>query len=433
MSNPHARLIAPQAPRRFAAWWTTLGPGPLAPDGRLLFATRTVRLFAYGSLSVVLVLYLAQAGLSGAQIGTLLTLALLGDTAISLWLTTRADRLGRRRILVAGAALMVLAGAAFALTLDFRLLLVAATIGVLSPSGHEVGPFLSIEQAALAQELPGDRRTQVFAWYNLAGSFATATGALAGGALAQGLQAAGLTPLASYRAIVLSYAAGGLILAGLFSRLTPQVEAPARQGPAPARMWGLHQSRRIVLGLAALFMLDAFGGGFVVQSIVAYWFDVRFGVAPAALGAIFFGANLLAGFSALTAARIARRFGLVRTMVFTHLPSNLLLMLVPLMPTLPVAVGLLLVRYSISQMDVPTRQSFTLGVVSPDERSAAAGVTGVARTIGAALSPLLAAPLLDRPAALGLVFVIAGGLKVAYDLALYFGYRAVKPPEESLG
>jgi MFS family permease len=197
-------------------------------------------------------------------------------------------------------------------------------------------------------------------------------------------------------------------------------------------MFGLHQSRRVVFGLAGLFMVDAFGGGFVVQSILAYWFNLRFGVPPALLGTIFFGANLLAGLSALSAAHVAKRLGLINTMVVTHLPSNLMLMLVPLMPNLPLAIGLLLLRYSISQMDVPTRQSYTMAVVSPDERSAAAGVTGVARTIGAALSPLLAGPLMSNPATLGLVFLIAGVLKIGYDLALYFNFRTVRPPEEGV-
>lgn len=242
-----------------------------------------------------------------------------------------------------------------------------------------------------------------------------------------------MTPLASYRVIVLGYATLGVLLGNLFTRLSPAVEVPLRdEGAAgPALALGLHRSRKMVLGLAGLFMVDAFGGGFVVQSLVAYWFSTRFGVTPAVLGGIFFGANLLAGLSALSAAWVAGRIGLVNTMVLTHLPSNILLMLVPVMPTLPLAISVLLLRFSISQMDVPTRQSFTMAVVSPDERSAAAGVTGVARTIGASLSPLVAGPLLSStPAMLGLVFVIAGALKIGYDLALYFSFRAVRPQEE---
>ncbi|HEY4691405.1 MAG TPA: MFS transporter, partial [Anaerolineae bacterium] len=200
----------------------------LTADGRLLFGTRVVRLFAYGFLSVVLVMYLAQIGLGETQIGLLLTLTLIGDTILSLWITTNADRIGRQRMLIAGAGLMLLAGAVFALTSDFAVLLIAATIGVISPSGNEVGPFLPIEQAALSQSVPDDQRTQVFAWYNLAGSFATALGALAGGGLAQALQVGGFTSTESYRAIVIGYAVLGLALGLLFTRLSPAVEAGVR-------------------------------------------------------------------------------------------------------------------------------------------------------------------------------------------------------------
>lgn len=398
-------------------------------DGRLLFGTRMVRLFAYGFLSVVLVLYLAQIGLSETQIGLLLTLTLLGDTIISLWITTNADRMGRRRMLVAGAGLMLLAGALFASTGDFALLLVAATIGVISPSGNEIGPFLSIEQAALSQLAPGERRTGIFAWYNLVGSFATAIGALSGGWLASGLQAAGLPPLAAYRVVLLGYAGSGLALVLLFLALSPAVETTS--SPANIqRRFGLHQSKRVVVKLSALFALDAFAGGFVIQSIVAYWFYTRFGVDEKVLGSIFFGANLLAGMSALFAVRIAARIGLIRTMVFTHIPSNVLLCLVPFMPTLPLAIGVLLLRFSISQMDVPTRQSYTVAIVAPDERSAAAGVTAIARSVGASLSPAMSGVLLASPMLMSAPFWVAGALKITYDLLLFRSFKSLRPPEE---
>lgn len=410
---------------------------PPPRDVRLLFATRAVRLFAYGFLSVVLVLYLVERGLSEARIGLLLTLTLAGDTAVSLYLTTRADRLGRRAMLLAGAGLMVFAGALFAVTGSFPLLLLAATVGVISPAGNEVGPFLAIEQAALAQALPAERRTQVFAWYTLFGSFATALGSLAGGGLASLLQRAGASPLASYRAVVVGYGALGLALAALFARVSPTVEAPAVRRAAPParpsflqRSLGLSRSRGVVLRLSALFTVDAFAGGFVVQAFVAFWFHRRFGAAPALLGSIFFGANVLAGVSALSAAWVARRIGLVRTMVFTHLPSNVLLFLVPLMPTLPLAMAVLFLRFSISQMDVPTRQSYTMAVVDPDERSAAAGVTGIARTVGSSLSPLVAGPLYAAPALASVPFFVAGGLKILYDLVLLVAFGRTPAPDE---
>jgi MFS family permease len=404
----------------------------LTRDGWLLFGTRTARLFAYGLLSVVLILYLKAAGLDEDRIGLLLTLTLLGDTAVSLGITTRADRIGRRRMLLAGALLMVLAALVFALTSNFWLLLLAATVGVISPSGNEVGPFLSIEQAALSHTVPAGRRTAVFAWYALVGSLATAAGALCGGAVTQLGQALGATGVDSYRPVVIGYGAIGLLLAVAFTRLSPDIEVvtPDASGAAPRTRLGLHGSLGVVLRLSALFALDAFGGGFVIQSVVAYWFYLRFGVEPAALGAIFFGANLLAGVSALAAAWSARRFGLVNTMVFTHLPSNVLLLLVPLMPTLPLTVSVLLLRFAISQMDVPARQSYTVAVVNPEGRSAASGVTGVARSVGASVSPMLATALLANPALLGLPFFLAGGIKIAYDLLLYRGFVSLRPPEE---
>ena len=407
----------------------------LTTDGHLLFITRIARMFGYGFLSVVLVLYLTQAGLSETQIGLLLTLTLIGDTIISLWITTHADRIGRRRMLIAGAFLMVFAGVLFALTRNFIFLLIAATIGVISPSGYEVGPFLSIEQAALSQILPDEKRTHVFAWYNLVGSFATALGALGGGGLVQALQDTGVSPLGSYRVIVIGYAVIGAILGGLFTRLSPGVEIQAGGDPPQPittlkTRLGLHRSRGVVLKLSALFSIDAFAGGFVLQSILAYWFHLRFNVQPAILGSIFFGANILAGLSALSAAWVASKIGLIRTMVFTHIPSNILLILVPLMPNLPLAIAVLLLRFSISQMDVPTRQSYTMAVVAPDERSAAAGITGIARTTGASLSPVFTGPLLANAALMNVPFFLSGGLKIIYDLLLYRSFKAIKPPEE---
>jgi MFS family permease len=387
-------------------------------------------MFAYGLLSVVLVLYLSELGFSGAVIGVLLSLTLIGDAVISLIMTTRADRFGRRRMLIIGAGLMLLAGLLFAFTSSLPVLLIAAIIGVISPSGYEVGPFLAVEQAALSQAVPDKQRTSVLAWYNLVGSFATALGALAGGWLSGILQKAGSTSLQSYRAILLGYAAISVLLVLLFVRLSPAVEV-FREGQATFRSrFGLHRSRGLVLKLSALFGLDAFAGGFVLQSIVAYWFHLRFGANPATLGGIFFAANILAGISALAAAWLAARIGLVNTMVFTHLPSNILLLLVPLMPNLPMAAGLLLLRFSISQMDVPARQSYTMAVVAPDERSAAAGVTGITRTIGASLSPALAGLFISNPALLGAPFVVAGSLKVVYDLLLYRSFRALRASEE---
>ena len=401
----------------------------MSRDILILFSTRVLRLFCYGLLSVVLALYLSAAGFTEAQIGLLFTLTLIGDALISLWLTTSADRLGRKRTLILGALLMAGAGVAFILTRNITLLVMAAVLGVISPSGNEIGPFLSIEQASLTQLIPHARRTQVFAWYALAGSLATATGSLSGGWLAQILQDSGWTPIESYRLILISYAVGGFLLLLLFINLTRSVEITPGQDEIK-RILGLHRSRNVVLKLSSLFALDAFAGGLLVQSLIAYWFYVRFGVEPGVLGSIFFGANLLAGVSALLAIRLAERFGLINTMVFTHIPSNILLMLVPFMPTLPLAIGILLLRFSLSQMDVPTRQSYTMAVVAADERSAAAGVTGIARSVGASLSPVLTGLLFSIPALFSAPFFLSGGLKILYDLLLYREFHSIKPPEE---
>src|SRR5215471_12983644 len=404
----------------------------LTRDGRLLFVTRFLRLFAYGMLAVVLVLYLTSIGLTEWQTGLLMTLTLAGDTAISLVLTTQSDRLGRRRMLIVGSFLMAAAGLAFALTNNFTILLLAGTIGVISPSGNEVGPFLPIEQAALSEVISAQNRTGVFAWYALTGALATAAGSLAGGLLTAGLERSSVTAVASQRTVVSVYAVMGLVLAVVFGRLSAAAESRSEpKSEGMARLFGIGSSLTVVLRLSGLFALDAFGGGFVVQSFAAYWFYLRFGVSAATLGGIFFGANVFAGISALIAPKIAERIGLVRTMVFTHLPSNVLLVLVPLMPTLRMAILVLLIRFSISQMDVPTRQSYTMAIVGPDERSAAAGITGVARTIGAALAPVFAGLLLARPALINLPFFIAGTLKIAYDLSLYRRFVLLRPPEES--
>jgi MFS family permease len=401
-------------------------------DITLLFTTRITRLFCYGFLSVVLALYLAETGLTEKMIGLLFTFTLVGDAGISLLLTTQADSFGRKRTLLIGSLLMLVAGIAFVLTDNIVILMAAAIIGVISPGGNEIGPFLSVEQAGLTGLVSNEQRTQVFAWYNLVGSFATATGALAGGWLAQGLQADGWSALEAYRLILTGYAIGGFLLTVLFLNLSPAMEAVQTQcTDQPDKVLGLHRSRPVVFKLSTLFALDAFAGGLIVQSMIAYWFHVTYGIDSGVLGSIFFGANILAGISALLAVRMAARFGLINTMVFTHIPSNILLIFVPLMPNLSLAITLLLLRFSISQMDVPARQSYTMAVVAADERSAASGVTAIARSVGAAISPALTGIFFSVPMWFNAPFYLAGGLKIIYDLLIYREFNAVKPPEET--
>ena len=423
---------------RSASWYgAPMARSPLSQltrDGRLLFAARMTRMFGYGFLAVVLALYLAALGFDETQIGLLLTLTLVGDTVISLWMSTHADRYGRRPMLVVGSLLILGAGLVFIATDRFVLLLVAATIGVISPSGYEVGPFLAIEQAALSQTVADNRRTGVFAWYNLVGSFATAAGSLTAGGIARLGQAWGLTPLASYRIVLAGYAFIGVVLACLFWRLSRSVEAPQRAAApsAPRSRFGVDRSAGVVLRLSGLFAMDAFGGGFVIQSMLAYWFYLRFGTNEAMLGAIFFGANLLAGVSALAASAIAARIGLVNTMVFTHLPSSFCLILIPFMPSIGYVIVLLLIRSALSQMDVPTRSSYVMAIVPPAERPAAASITSVPRSLASAASPVLAGYLLSI-STFGWPLIAAGGLKILYDLLLLAYFRNVRPPEEQRG
>ncbi len=374
-------------------------------------------MFAYGMLSVVIAVYLRQVGLTNTQIGFLFSLTLLGDTAISLFLTTRADRYGRRKTLMIGAALMLFSSVVFALTGSFWLLVVAATIGVLSPSGNEIGPFLPIEQAGLSEELPHDHRVSIFAWYNLVGYFAAALGSLASGLGVEALHGFGLSDISAYRCVLIGHGTVGVAMLVLYAALSPRVESTNRDANKGTR-FGLHKSHKIVFALSGLFAIDAFAGGFVMQSLIAYWFHLRYGASEAQMGTILFFGNLLAGVSALVANRLAKRFGLVNTMVWTHIPSNLLLILVPLMPNFGVSLAMLLARFSLSQMDVPTRQAFVMASVEPDERSAAGGITNIARSVGVSISPLFTGMAFAAPV-LGIPFLVAGGLKIVYDLTLW--------------
>ena len=396
----------------------------LSRDGWLLFATTGVRSFAYGFLSVVLGLYLDTVGVSATAIGWIFTAALAGGAAMTILITLVADRYGRRTLLILGAALMAIAGGVFAVADNPILLMLAAIFGTISPSGKEVGPFLSIEQAILPQTTRPEKRTAVFAAYNFVGSLCGAFGALAVGIPSL----FSLSQESGYRFLVWAYVVCAIVMMFLFSFLSPTVEVEGRTVLQPRKIGILH-SRSIVAKLAGLFALDAFAGGFIVQSIVAYWFYLRYAIDLYGLGGIFFGTNFLAALSFLAAPAIARRFGLLNAMVFTHLPSNILLLAVPLMPSLELAIVMLLLRNLLSQLDVPTRQSYTMAIVKPEERSASAGILSVARNTGAAIAPSFAGAILAVPS-MGLPFILAGGLKIIYDLWIFGVFRKVKPPEE---
>src|SRR5919198_904874 len=410
--------------RRSASWWSLAW---LSADGRKLLLTRVLRTFGYGYLAVVLAIYLEQLGLGSFEIGLVLTGAIAGSAAMTVFWSLVADRYGRRKTVASMALLMVVGGLLFGLSDNFWLLLLGAFTGTISATSSEVGPFITVEQAVLPQTAPDERRTWLFSLYEMLGNFAGAAGALCAGAV--GLFAAlGLAGADAYRPLFVLYAALGLANFLLFRGLSERVELARVEGKK--KFTGLHRSGGTVARFTLLIGLDAFAGGFVVHSLVAYWFHLRWGLEPATLGVIFFWVGLLSGLSFLVAGWLARRFGLLKTMVFTHLPSNVLLMLVPLAPTSWLAVLLFLARMSMSQMDVPTRKSYTMAVVDPDERTATAGITNVARSIASAVSPTFSG-LAFSAAALGLPFYLAGSLKIVYDLLIYATFRHVRPPEEA--
>lgn len=375
---------------------------------RILLAA-ALRNFAYGLLSVGIGLSLERAGLQPVFIGALFTVALLAGGFLSGFSGRMAHRLGRRRSLLVLALAMAAGGLALS-SGDLAWAFPAALLATFSPSGKDIGPMLPLELAALAQVLPSARRTTVYARYNMLASLLTALGALAAAYLPAGAAAS------------LLYAGLGLLLAVPYAGLSPAVEHAA-QDDSPAAP-GLGESRRAVLRLTALFSIDALAGGLVVQGIVAVWLHDRFGTPLALIGTLFFLTNLAAAVSQLAAPWLARRIGLLRTMVFTHLPSNVLLLAVAFAPNFPAAAALLIARSLLSQLDVPTRQAYTMALVRPAERTAAAGVTSSVRGTASAVSPVLTGIAMGM-SAFGLPFILAGALKSVYDVALYFFFRHV--------
>ncbi|HVA93123.1 MAG TPA: MFS transporter [Chloroflexota bacterium] len=399
-----------------------------ARDALLITSARGIRQFAYGMLGVVLALSLNQDGVSPTAIGALITVSLIGDFCGTYVIGLGADQWGRRRTLAVLAVLMAATGAIFGLVRAFPVLLVAAFFGTLGTTASETAPFLPIEQAMLPLTARPEQRTRLFARYNLVASFAGACGALFAG-LPEPLTHLGLSLDHGLRLMFGLYAGAALAVVLLVRKLSPSVEATARSGEPPTRRLVPHlgTSRGMVVRLSALFSVDALAGGLVVQSLLALYFNLRYGASLDALAALFFGANLLAALSFLAAAPLARRFGLLNTMVFSHLPSNVLLILIPIMPNYPLAALMLLLRQLLSQMDVPTRQAYTMALVPPEERTAAASVTSLARSAGSATTPVISGALMQGPLlAVGIPFLVGGGLKVAYDLALWRVFRRVR-------
>lgn len=400
-----------------------LPPGTL-PDARLLLAARALRAFGDGYVSLLLPYYLTLLGYSALEIGLLVTATLLGSGLMTLAIGFIAHRHSTRHLLLAASVLMALTGLTASIFTDFWPLLIIAVIGTLNPSASDVTPFSPLEQTLLARATTPQSRTALFARYSLIGALIAAVGAQAAGVpdlFASGGDAARLMTV---RVMFVLYALLGIASLLLYRRLSPALEAPTHEQPVP-----LGKSRRIVYTLAALFSIDSFAGGFAVQSLLALWLLQRFDLSVAAAGNIFFWTGLLTAFSHLAAARVAARFGLINTMVFTHLPANVFLILVPFMPTLELALLFLFLRSALSSMDVPARTSYVMAVVSPGERPAAASVTAVPRSLASAISPSIAGALLVA-SPFGWPLVICGALKIVYDLTLLRMFRAVKPPEE---
>lgn len=371
----------------------------------------------------MLVVYLTDLGLGAFQVGVVATLALFGSALMTLGIGLFGAAAGRRRLLIMASGLMVATGLAFAASSSYAVLLLVAFVGTINPSSGSVSIFVPLEHALLADSVADARRTHMFAVYGLIGALAAALGSLAA-ASPEYLVDFGLTRLEALKAMFLLYALLG-VAGGVLYRLIPADSSPGERKPASA----LGPSRGIVYRLAALFSIDAFAGGFAVQSLLALWLFNKFGLSLTAAGIFFFWSGLLAAFSFPAAAWLSRRIGLINTMVYTHIPSSLCLILAAVAPSLELALALLLVRAALSQMDVPTRSSYVMAVVTPPERPAAASITSVPRSLAAAASPVMAGALF----AAGLTawpFIICGVLKILYDLALLWTFRHVKPPEE---
>ena len=392
---------------------------------RALLCARGLRAFADGLISLVLPLYLTALGFTPLEVGAMATATLLGSGLLTLVLGMHGNRFAHRALLLAASALMAATGIAFATLQSFWPLLVVAVVGTLNPSSGDISVFLPLEQALLARSVADARLTSVFARYSLVGALIGATGALAAGAPSWIVQRWHVDLPTACRAMFIVYALLGIAAGAIYRRL-PAMPAPvSERRPSP-----LHRSRRIVYTLAGLFSVDAFAGGFLVQSLLALWLFRRFELSIEVAGSIFFWTGVLSALSYLVASRMASRIGLVKTMVFTHLPSSLLLLTVPYAPTLTWVIALLLMRSALSQMDVPTRNSYVMAIVAPDERVAAASITSVPRSLASAISPLFAGYLLAL-SSFAWPLLIAGALKIAYDLALLAMFRTVRPPEEA--
>lgn len=399
----------------------------LSRDGKLLLSARILRTFGYGFLSVVIAIYLRFLGFDDVQIGLLLGSTLINSVIFTIFASFYADRIGRRNVLVIYSSLMCMSGLIFTVTDNYFLLVLAAFIGTINVTGSETGAFLSIEQAILPQTIRDKKKMNtIFALYNMVGTFAMSAGIILSGlpSLLQE-QYFGINNVDSFKILFIMYSILGLVVMIIYLTISkaieikPNVKNTVRQTLSPS-------SKKIVGKLSVLFAVDSFAGGFVIQSVVSLWFFTRFGADLTILSYVFSAAGILTAFSYIVAAKIADRIGLVNTMVFTHIPSNILLILVAFAPTMQLVTILYLIRMGLSQMDVPTRQSYIVSIVNEEERIAASGLTNVSRNIAQTASPSIIGYIFHSFLALSGPFVLGGVIKIIYDLALYFNFRNIK-------
>lgn len=427
----------------------------ISKDGKLLLTARILRTFGYGFLSIIISIYLKLIGFDGFLIGLILTSTLVNSVIFTLVASFYADRIGRRKMLVIYAILMAISGVIFFVTSNYIALIVAGLIGTINVTGTETGAFLSIEQAMLPQTVKDTKkRNTLFAFYNMAGTFAMSAGVLVSGLPEIIQDQFGLSEIGSIRPLFLLYSILGVAVLATYLLLSKEVELTEKEHedgreqvqvqpgdlesdekkkpriPKPLTQTLSPTSKTIVSKLSGLFAIDSFGGGFVIQSIVSLWFFTKFGADLTLLSYIFSIAGVLTAFSFLASAKIADRIGLINTMVFTHIPSNILLILVAFSPTLPIAVAIYLARMALSQMDVPTRQSYIVAVVKEDERTAAAGITNISRNITQAISPSIAGSISQSVSLLSAPFLLGGLIKIIYDIALYFNFKNTRPSDE---
>ncbi|MBM2853049.1 MAG: arabinose efflux permease family protein [Candidatus Nitrosotenuis sp.] len=403
----------------------------LSKDGKLLLSARIVRAFSYGFLSIVLAIYLKSIGFDELLIGVILSVTLVNSVIFTMFASFYADRFGRRKILTLYAVLMAVSGTIFLLTDNYIVLIIAAFIGTVNVTGAETSAFLSIEQATLPKTVKDiKKRNTVFGFYNMVGMLAMSAGVLLSG-FPQILQNhLGFSQIESFKPLFAIYGIAGITSAIIYYFLSKEIELQTQTKPNLSIRSNLSpKSKKIVWKLSALFSVDSFAGGFVIQSIVSFWFFTKFNVALTDLAFIFSIAGVLTAFSYILAARLADKIGLINTMVFTHIPANILTILIAFAPTLPLALGFYLGRMTLSQMDVPTRQSYIASVVSEEERIAAAGITNTSRNVTQAISPSIAGVIIQS-LWLSAPFVVGGLLKIAYDVGLYVNFRKIKPIQE---